>query len=39
VDFRLNTNAIILLDLGHTLMEECAWEEKEREGNLKLECG
>jgi hypothetical protein len=26
VDYRPNTNAVILLDMGHTLREECAWE-------------
>jgi hypothetical protein len=28
VDYRPETNAAILLDIGHTLRGECAWEEK-----------
>jgi hypothetical protein len=27
VDYRPKTNAVILLDMGHTLSGECAWEE------------
>jgi hypothetical protein len=27
VDYRPKTNAVILLDMGHTLRGECAWEE------------
>jgi hypothetical protein len=27
VDYRLKINAVILLDMGHTLREECAQEE------------
>jgi hypothetical protein len=27
VDYRPKTNAVILLDMGHTLREECTWEE------------
>jgi hypothetical protein len=26
-DYRPKTNAVILLDMGHTLRGECAWEE------------
>jgi hypothetical protein len=26
-DYRPKTNAVILLDMGHTLWGECAWEE------------
>jgi hypothetical protein len=39
VDYRLKTNAVILLDMGHTLRGDHAWRDREREGNLKLECG
>jgi hypothetical protein len=39
VNSRPKTNAEILLDVGHTLREESAWTNKEREGTLKLECG
>jgi hypothetical protein len=35
-DFRAKANAVILLDMGHTLKGERAWENREREGNLKL---
>jgi hypothetical protein len=40
-DYRPKTNAVILLDMGHTLRGEYAWENmpREMEGNLKLECG
>jgi hypothetical protein len=27
VDYRHKTNALILLDMGHTLKGDCAWEE------------
>jgi hypothetical protein len=27
VDYRLKTNAVILLDMGHTLRGDCAQEE------------
>jgi hypothetical protein len=27
VDYRHKTNAVILLDMGHTLREEYAWEK------------
>jgi hypothetical protein len=27
VDYRPKTNAVILLDMGHTLREEHTWEE------------
>jgi hypothetical protein len=46
-DFRPKTNAVILLDMGHTLRGEHVQEEtirreayrrnREREGNIKLE--
>jgi hypothetical protein len=26
-DYRPKTNAVILLDMGHTLRRECTWEE------------
>jgi hypothetical protein len=26
-DYRPKTNAVIVLDTGHTLREECAWEK------------
>jgi hypothetical protein len=26
-DYKPKTNAVILLDMGHTLRGECAWEE------------
>jgi hypothetical protein len=39
VDYSPKTNALILLDMGHTLGGECAWENRKREGNIKLECG
>jgi hypothetical protein len=39
VDYTPKANAIILLDMGHTLMGECAWRNSGREGNLKLESG
>jgi hypothetical protein len=31
--YRTKTNAVILLDMGHTLRGECAWRNREREGN------
>jgi hypothetical protein len=37
-DYRPKTNAVMLLDMGHTLREECTRENREREGNLKFEC-
>jgi hypothetical protein len=37
--YRTKTNAVILLGRGHTLRGNHAWEEWEREGNKKLECG
>jgi hypothetical protein len=37
VDFRLKTNAVILLDMGHTLRGEHIWEEQGKVGNTKLE--
>jgi hypothetical protein len=27
VEYRPKTNAIILLNMGHTLMGECAWKD------------
>jgi hypothetical protein len=39
VDYRLKTNAEILLDMGHTLRESRHRRNKKRKGNLKLECG
>jgi hypothetical protein len=36
VDFRSETNAVILLDMGHTLRGEVHRRNREREGNLKL---
>jgi hypothetical protein len=39
VDYKPKTNVIILLDMGHTLRGEVHWRNREREGNLKLECG
>jgi hypothetical protein len=39
VDYRPEATAEILLDVGHTLRGDCAWENKEREGNLKLDFG
>jgi hypothetical protein len=39
VDYRTKTNAVILLDMGHTLRGEHNRRNREREGNLKLECG
>jgi hypothetical protein len=35
-DFRPKTNAVILLDMGHTLRGDCTREEQGK-GNLKLE--
>jgi hypothetical protein len=37
VDYRLKTNAEILLDMGHILKGDSTMEE--REGNLNPECG
>jgi hypothetical protein len=39
VDYRPKTNAVILLDMGHTLRENIHGRNREREGNLKFECG
>jgi hypothetical protein len=39
VEYRPKTNAVILLDMGHTLRENTYRRNREREGNLKLECG
>jgi hypothetical protein len=38
-DYGSKTNAVVLLGIGHTLRGEQAWERREREGKLKLECG
>jgi hypothetical protein len=38
VDYRPKTNAMILLDMGHTQGETTHGRDREREGNLKLEC-
>jgi hypothetical protein len=37
VDYRTKTNAVILLDMGHTLRGECIARGTGKEGNLKLE--
>jgi hypothetical protein len=39
LDYRPKTNAVISLDMGHTLGREHAGENRERKGNLKFECG
>jgi hypothetical protein len=39
LDYRPKINAVILLDMGHTLKEYTHKSNREREGNLKLECG
>jgi hypothetical protein len=39
VDYRPKTIAVILLDMGHSLRENAYKKNREREGNLKLECG
>jgi hypothetical protein len=38
VDYRPKRNAVILLDMGHTLRRESSRENREREGNIKFEC-
>jgi hypothetical protein len=38
-DYRPKTNAVILLNMGHTPKGECIQEDRERKGNLKPECG
>jgi hypothetical protein len=38
-DYRPKTNAVILLDMGHTLRENAYRRNRERKGNLKLACG
>jgi hypothetical protein len=38
VDYRPKTNAVILLDMGPTLGENTHRRNRERKGNLKLEC-
>jgi hypothetical protein len=37
VDYKLKTNTVILLDLGHTLKEDTYRRNNEKEGNPKLE--
>jgi hypothetical protein len=39
VDYRPKTNSVILLDMGHTLRENIHGRNREKEGNLKLDCG
>jgi hypothetical protein len=39
MDYRPQTNAVILLHMGHTLRENTHRRNQEREENLKLECG
>jgi hypothetical protein len=39
VDYRPKTNIVILLDMSHTLRENAQGKNREREENLKLECG
>jgi hypothetical protein len=39
VEYRPKTNAVILLDMGHTVRRECDRKNRDREGNLKLESG
>jgi hypothetical protein len=39
VDYRPKTNAVVLLDMGHTLRGERTGRNRERKGNLKLGCG
>jgi hypothetical protein len=34
-DYRPKTNAVILLDMGHTLMGEYTWEKYGKERKLK----
>jgi hypothetical protein len=38
VDYRSKTNAVILLDMGYTLRRTAHLMNRERDGNLKLEC-
>jgi hypothetical protein len=38
-DFRSKTNGVILLDMGHTHMENMHGRNRERKRDLKLECG
>jgi hypothetical protein len=40
MDYASKTNAVMLLDVGHTLRGECTQgRNRESKGNLKLECG
>jgi hypothetical protein len=39
VDYKPKTNAIILFVMGHIIRGEFQGRNKERKGNLKLECG
>jgi hypothetical protein len=38
-DYRPKTNAVILLDVDQHEGVDVHWRNREREGNLKLECG
>jgi hypothetical protein len=38
MEYRTKTNAVILLDMGHTPRGETHRRNREREGILKLEC-
>jgi hypothetical protein len=38
-NYRSKINAVILLDIGHTQGETTHRRNRERKGNLKLECG
>jgi hypothetical protein len=38
-DYRPKTNAVILLDMGHTLRETAHGRNRERERCQKLKCG
>jgi hypothetical protein len=37
-DYRPKTNPVIILNVSHTLRENVHWKNREREGNLKLQC-
>jgi hypothetical protein len=39
VDYRPETNAVIVLDMGHKLRGDHSRVGREREENQKLECG
>jgi hypothetical protein len=36
-DYRPETNAVILLEMGHTLRGECTRRNRGKKGNLKLD--